>query len=140
MSPEKRVPPRTFYLNEQHELSRAEKEGGGRLPHYTGINWASKGTEINKSLNQVRRQLHRSPDPSKENHYFVLAAPVEKVAKLSSDKRKAVEGKVFEATNFAGEHSQVFRRLGLDLVSVSEDGSAVVHMKPEVMDQLTSRT
>jgi len=28
--------PTTFYLNEQHELSRGEREGGGRFPQYHG--------------------------------------------------------------------------------------------------------
>jgi hypothetical protein len=140
MSPEGRTTPRTFYLNEQHELARAEKEGGGGIPQYTGINWAAKGTAISRSLSQVRRQVQKSPDPSKGNHYFLLAAPVETLAKTSTNKRKAVDGKVFENTDFAREHSQVFRRLGLDLLSVGENGSAIVHMKHEVMEQLSSRT
>ena len=38
-----RVAARTFYLNEQHELSRGEKPGGGRVPQYVDIDWASKG-------------------------------------------------------------------------------------------------
>jgi hypothetical protein len=38
MSPDERVTPRNFYLNEQHELARAEKEGGGRIPQYLHIN------------------------------------------------------------------------------------------------------
>lgn len=139
MSPEARVTPRNFYLNEQHELARAEKQGGGGIPKYTDINWATKGTAISRSLSQARRQVQKSRDPSRENHYFLLAAPVKRLAKTSTDKRKAVDGKVFESTDFAREHSQVFRRLGLDLLNVEEDGSAVVHMKPEIMEQLSSR-
>jgi hypothetical protein len=138
MSPEGRVPPRNFYLNEQHELARAEKEGGGGIPKYIDINWAAKSTAINHSLNRVRRQIQVSPDPSKQNHYFLLAAPVSKLAKASDDRKKAVHGRVFESTDFAEKHSRVFRRLGLDLLSVADDGSAVVHMKPEMLEQLSN--
>ena len=141
MSTNGRTIPRTFYLNEQHELTRAEKEGGGRIPQYIDINWASKGTAISRSLNRVRGEIQESPDPAKENHYFVLAAPVERLTKASKDKTKAKDGKVFEDTDFSREHSRVFRRLGVDLLdfSAADDGSAVVHMKPEMMEQLSSR-
>jgi hypothetical protein len=139
MSPEERITPKTFYLNEQHELARAEKEGGGGIPKYTDINWAAKGTAINRSLTNARRQFQRSRDPLTANHYFLLAAPAKTLAKTSTDRRKAVDGKVFESTDFARQHSRVFRRLGVDLLSVEEDGSAVVHMKPETMMQLSAR-
>ena len=45
-----KVTARTFYLNEQHELSRGEKSGGGRIPQYVNIDWASKGRQISQSL------------------------------------------------------------------------------------------
>lgn len=134
MSPDERTIPRTFYLNEQHELARAEKEGGGRIPQYVDINWATKGAGIARSIGQVRRQIQDSSDPVKENHYFVLAAPVQQLTKASKDKKKAVHGKVFESTDFAEKHSRVFRRLGLDLISVVDDGSSIIHMKPELME------
>lgn len=142
MSPEGRVSPRTFYLNEQHELARAEKVGGGGVPKYVNINWATKGTAITQSLNRVKTQIQASRDPSKENHYFLLAAPVSELTKASEDKKKAVRGRVVEHTDFAEKHSRVFRRLGIDLLSVAEDGSAVVHMNPEMIEQLsnTART
>ena len=134
-----RIAPLNFYLNEQHELARAEKEGGGRVPGYIDINWASRGTEINRSLQRVKKEIQSSPDPAKENHYFLLAAPVEQLTKASKDKAKAKDGKVFENTDFAREHSRVFRRLGVDLLNVADDGSAIVHMKPEMMEQLSNR-
>ena len=81
MSPESRVTPRTFYLNEEHELARGEREGGGRIPAYTDINWAAKGSTISQSLHRVRRQIQGSLDPAKENHYFLVAAPVRELAK-----------------------------------------------------------
>lgn len=138
MSPDGRGSPRTFYLNEQHELARAEKEGGGAVPRYVDINWATKGTAIMQSLNRAKREIQESRDPSKDSHYFLLAAPVSQLAKVSKDKKKAVHGRVLEATDFAEKHSRIFRRLGIDLISVAEDGSAVVHMKPETIDQLAN--
>src|SRR5437764_78924 len=138
MSPDERTTPRTFYLNEQHELARAEKEGGGRIPQYIDINWATKGAGIARSIGRLRKQIQDSSDPAKENHYFVLAAPVQQLAKASKDKTKAVDGRVFESTDFAEKHSRVFHRLGLDLINVADDGSAVVHMKPEMMEQLSN--
>lgn len=138
MSPDGRDSPRTFYLNEQHELARAEKEGGGGIPQYVDIDWATKGNTITRSLHRVKRQIQESPDPSKDNHYFLLAAPVPELAKASKDKKKAVHGRVSEPTDFAEKHSRVFRRLGIDLISVADDGSAVVHMKPETIEQLSN--
>ena len=102
------------------------------------INWATKGTGIAQSLRQAKSQIVDSIDPSKENHYFLLAAPVPQLAKASENKKKAVQGKVLEYTDFAEKHSRVFRRLGIDLLSVADDGSAIVHMKPEMMEQLSN--
>jgi hypothetical protein len=138
MSPDDRRAPRTFYLNEQHELARAEKEGGGRIPEYTDVNWATKGVAISRSLHRVRKEIQESRDPAKENHYFLLAEPVQQLAKASKDKTKAVGGKVFESTDFAEKHSRVFRRLGLDLINVADDGSAIVHMKPDMVEQMSN--
>lgn len=138
MSPNGRVSPRTFYLSEQHELARGEKEGGGGIPKYIDINWAAKGTAIAQSLKQVSKQIQESRDPSRTNHYFLLAAPVPELAKASDNKRAAVHGRISESTDFGEKHSRVFRRLGIDLLSVADDGSAVVHMKPEMVDQLSN--
>lgn len=138
MSPNGRVAPRNFYLNEQHELSRAEKESGGSVPQYVDIDWGARGGTINRSLNQVISQIQASHDPVKGQRYFVLAEPVGRLAKASSNLRKAVDGKVFEDTKFSEKHSRVFKRLGMDLVGVTEAGSAVVHMKPETVGQLSN--
>ncbi len=34
------VEPKTYFLNETHELSPVEKSGGGRPIQYEGISWA----------------------------------------------------------------------------------------------------
>ena len=41
-APSSAVTPRTFFLNEGHELSPIEKGRGGRIPDYVGISWAAK--------------------------------------------------------------------------------------------------
>src|SRR5664280_2739257 len=118
MSPNIRVTPKTFYLNEQHELSRAEKEPGGRVPQYADIDWAARGSVISESLHRVTTEMQASHDPVREKHCFVMAEPVERLAKVSKDKKKAIDGKVFESTKFSQQHSRVFKRLGMDLVGV----------------------
>jgi hypothetical protein len=138
MSPNGRVPPKTFYLNEQHELSRAEKESGGSVPKYIDIDWAARGRTISQSLNQVTTQIQASHDPLRGQRYFMLADPVGTLAKSSTNARIAPDGKVFENTKFSEKHSRVFKRLGMDLVGVTDAGSAVVHMKPEIVSQLSN--
>lgn len=138
MSPNGRITPKNFYLNEQHELSRAERESGGRVPQYVDIDWAARGRTISGSLNQVASQIQASHDPLKGQRYFVLADPVATLAKSSTNVRKAQDGKIFESTKFSEKHSRVFKRLGMDLVGVTDTGSAVVHMKPEIVSQLSN--
>jgi hypothetical protein len=138
MNSREHVPPRTFYLNEQHELSRDEKESAGRIPQYTDIEWAAKGSAIGNSLRSVSASLQASHDPLKGSRYYLLAEPEKTLAKMSKDKAKAKDGKVYETTDFAAKHSRVFKRLGMDLVGVTASGSAVVHLKPELLTQLTN--
>jgi hypothetical protein len=138
MSADKPIVPRTFYLNEQHEFSRTERESGGRVTQYADIDWTAKGHSLSGSLNSVSAQIQASHDPLKESRYFVLAAPEKKLAKVSTDKSKATDGKVYEQTHFSEKHSRVFKRLGMDLVGVLESGSAVVHFKPETFDRLVN--
>jgi hypothetical protein len=133
-----KVTARTFYLNEQHELSRGEKPGGGRIPQYLDVDWASKGRQISQSLQDVRSAIRASKDPLTDKHYFVLATPVAELRKRSKDKKKAPEGVLSEVIDFAKEESRVFRRLGLDLLQVADDGRAMVHMRPERVEQLIS--
>jgi hypothetical protein len=140
MPPDTRNAPKTFYLNEQHELSRGQKEGGGRIPEYTGIDWAAKGRRIGRSLQTVKASILASKDPLREHHYFVLTTPVGEVTKKSKNQRKARDGVVSEPIRFNKDDSQVFRRLGLDLVDVTDEGQAIVHMGPERIDQLTATT
>lgn len=131
--------PRTFFLNETHELARAEKTGGGRVPQYEGISWAAKAKQVSGSLRHVVDAVKSSHDPLKDARYFVIAKPVPEIEKRSKDKKKAPEGTLKEEANFGGRHGRVFDRLGLDLLQVTDDGQAIVHAETERMDQLLQR-
>lgn len=138
MATQSKVVARTYYLNEQHELSRSEKPGGGRTIQYVGIDWAAKGRQIKSALDTVKAQISASTDPLREGHYFVLAKPVSQVKKKSENKKAAPDGTIQEEIEFAGDDSRVFRRLGIDLVDVTAEGDAIVHMRPERLEQLVT--
>ncbi|MCG3180470.1 MAG: hypothetical protein BIFFINMI_02831 [Phycisphaerae bacterium] len=131
--------PRTFFLNEGHELSPVERDGGGRLPHYAGISWAAKARQLSRSLNGAVRTIEASHDPLKDRRYFLLALPVADVEKESTNKKKAPSGTFKEKTEYGGAHGRVFDRLGLDLLQVTDIGQAVVHAEKERIDQLVQR-
>lgn len=129
--------PRSFFLNEQHELTRGEKEGGGSVPKYAPIDWGRKGRRLQSTLSQVKQRIEALPDPAKEHHYFLLAKPEPTLKKLTADRRYP-SGEIEEPTDYSGKDSRVFSRIGLDLLAVAEDGSAVVHTTPDRMDQLSA--
>lgn len=130
----------SFFLNEQHELSRDEKPGGGSLPKYAPIDWTKKGNRIHSTLLDARKKVQSLPDPTRGQHYFLLARPETSLKKESVNKRKAPSGEFDEPTIYAGKDSRVFTRLGMDLLRVGEDGTAVVHITPERADQFESST
>jgi hypothetical protein len=134
------IKPRTFFLNEQHELGNVEKEGGGRLPQYEGIQWAARAKRLHGSLQSVANRVMASRDPLKADRFFVLADPVLEIEKRSKDKKKAPQGTFSEKTDFGGSHARVFDRLGLDLLQVTDDGKAVVHAESEKFSQLLQRS
>ncbi|HQU45640.1 MAG TPA: S8 family serine peptidase, partial [Pirellulales bacterium] len=129
------VTPKTYFLNEQHELPHDEKRGGGQLPKFANIDWAAKGETLNQTLNAAVQRLDGSKDPLRRERYFLLAAPAP-VEKTSTDKKKAPDGTFVEPTDFSRTQSRVFGRLGLDLIEVTDDGRAVVHAKAERLEQL----
>src|SRR5882762_3339123 len=106
-----KISARTFFLNEQHELARGEKDGGGGPPKLGKINWAEKGQKISRSLHSVRQTVKKSKDPLRDQRYFLLARPWKSVPKLSDNKTKAPEGHYLEVTAFDSEHSLVFKKL-----------------------------
>jgi hypothetical protein len=134
------VAPRTFFLNEQHELARGEKERGGRLPKLAPIDWQVKGQKLHRSLSKAREVIQRSRDPLRESRYFLATVPAAKIEKLSTNARLAPTGILEEQTDYAGEHSRVFKRLGLDLLAVDETGRALIHAPASRLEQLLTTT
>jgi len=132
--------PKNFFLNEQHVLSPAEKTGGGRTPKYAEIPWASRARRLSSSLSRTIKRIAESNDPLKDRHFFALTKPVERIVKLSTNKRKAPDGRVEERPDFSGTHARVLDRIGLELLQVTNDGAAVVHAPSEMLNQLQSRT
>jgi hypothetical protein len=130
------IHPKTFFLNEQHEFSRGEKAGGGRVAQYAPIDWGQKGTRLRSSLDQTRHTIEQSTDPLRNQRYFLVAMPEPAVTKKSTNKKKAPTGTFDELTNYRGEHSRVFRRLGMDLLEVDDRGVATVHATTQRLDQL----
>jgi hypothetical protein len=137
MPRERQTPaPRTFFLNEQHELARGEKEGGGSLPKLAPIDWKAKGQRIHRSLKEAREAITNSQDPLRTSRYFLATLPTATVKKMSSNVRRAPEGLREEKTDYAGEHSRVFKRLGLDLLAVDDEGQALIHAPAARIEQL----
>lgn len=134
------VRPRTFFLNETHELSSYDKAGGGRAPEYVGISWAGKAARLSDSIDRVLQAVRSSRDPLRDDRYFVVARPVSEVEKRSKDKRKAPLGIVTNTPDFGASDGKVFERLGLDLLQVTNQGDAVVHGDRERLEQLLQRT
>jgi Subtilase family len=132
--------PRTFFLNERHELAPEEKSGGGRTPKYAGISWREKSRQISSSISSVLQAVEQSKDPLRERRVFALARPVKTLTKLSTDRKKAPNGTFDEETKFGGMHGRAFDRLGLDLMQVTASGDAVVHGSHERLAQLLSRS
>ena len=129
-------PPRTFFLNEQHELARGEKETGGSLPKLAPVDWGAKGQRIHTTLAAARETVRKSKDPLRDSRYFLSTLPTKGIKKLSENRRRAPSGFVEEATEYAGQHSRVFKRLGLDLLAVDEAGRALVHAPASRVEQL----
>ncbi|WP_431096819.1 S8 family serine peptidase [Polaromonas aquatica] len=140
MATSREAVPRTFFLNEAHELASGDKSGGGRIPDYVGISWAQKGQRIGASINRVVERVQASQDPLKNKKFFVIANPVPQLEKRSVNKKKAPEGTFMEPTSYGGVHGRVFDRLGLDLLQVTADGKAIVHGDADRLNQLRTRT
>jgi len=126
---------RHFYLNEQHELTREGREGGGSLPKLAPIDWKAKQNALTSSLARTKRVIEESKDPLRRQHYFLLAQPEKFVRKLSSNVRKAPTGEFDEIVDYAGKDAKSLGRLGLDVVGVTDLG-AIVHASPERFERL----
>ncbi|MCC6527945.1 MAG: S8 family serine peptidase [Polyangiaceae bacterium] len=132
--------PRTFYLNERHELTPGEVPGGGSLPKYAPVDWGPKAARLHGSLERVRSAVAHSPDPLRDRRYYVVALPEPTVQKLSIDKRLAPSGTYDAEPRYAAEQSLEFSRLGMDLLDVHGDGRATVHATADRFEHLLATT
>lgn len=96
------------------------------------IDWGGKGHTINESLKNTRAIVQQSPDPTKSSRFFMVAVPEKEVTHRSEGKNAGLHP---EVTEFGGDHSRVFRRLGIDLLGVDQ-GQALVHAPAQRFDQL----
>lgn len=129
------VAPRTFLLSEAHEHARGEHDGGGRVPGFSRIDWSAKGERLAASLRATRLAAQGTGDPLRATRFFLLSKPEDEVAR-DSKARDAKDGAKRVTADFAGKHARVFERLDLELLRVTEDGDALVHARPETLDQL----
>ncbi len=104
--------PRTFYLNEHHELPTEEKTGGGRAAQYENIDWAVKGQQLSSSLQDVTTVLSQSSDPLSGRQYFLLAAPEPKLSKKSANRRKLLRALTMKSQISAAPIQEFLADLG----------------------------
>lgn len=128
---------RNFFLNEQHELSREDRPSGGSAMKLAPIDWAKKQAAIGSSIQDVESKLRRSRDPARKHRYYMLVDAESQLVKESSSKNKPPQ--YTEPVDYAGpQHSRAISRLGLDVLDVTKDGNAVVHVTPEGFERLTA--
>lgn len=131
------VKPRTFFLNEKHELGSFDRDGGGRQADYVPIDWSARAASLSASFQRAITPPVGSPDPSVGRHFFVVAVPVQAVQKRSHAKDVPGGIKIEEPT-FGGKQSRIFRKLGMDLIETHRNGKATVHVPSIRTDQLIS--
>jgi hypothetical protein len=118
------TPPRTFFLNEKHELTPTEKPGGGGQAKIGIVDWSSKATSLRDGFARVRKSMQSISDPGTKNRFFLTAAP----AQIPRFRQKAGQKETFdERADFRALRSADLTRLGFDLLDVGEDGRALVH-------------
>ena len=118
-----------FFLNERHELP-PEKSGGGRQQPFLDVDWQRKTVRLTESFERIERRAAASTDPSTKGRLYIVAESARHVTKASTAK-DAVDGRKTKEVSFAGDQSQAFDRLGLQLIEVFPNGTATVHALPE---------
>lgn len=134
MAERRLVAPKTFFLNEAHEHARGEPEGGGRVPSFSRVDWSEKARRLVTSLRAARTAAQRTADPLHETRLFLLSRSEGKVAQ-DSNAKDAKDGSKEVDIDFAGKHARVFERLDLQLLRVTKAGDALVHARPETLNQ-----
>lgn len=127
--------PGIYFLNERHQLVPTEKDGGGRIPKVVGVDWERHGQNLKGNITDLREARQQSSDPSARFRAFVLAAPEDNVERASTA-QDASDGKKEYGVEVGGKDSQLIERIGFDLLSTTEDGSAVVHAPDDLLEQM----
>lgn len=127
--------PKIYFLNERHQLTPAEKEGGRGPGKVVGVDWSTHGGSLKSEIANLRAARQRSGDPSSKMRAFVLAAPQDKLEK-ASNAQDAKEGKKEHEVSASGKEAQLIERLGFNLISVMSEGSAIVHATDEGLEQM----
>lgn len=62
--------PRTFFLNETHELGRGRNKAGGRPSVFASVDWSKKSETLHTSLDNTIAKIKSSRDPLRQKHFF----------------------------------------------------------------------
>ena len=95
--------PRTFFLNETHELGRGKDGGGGGGLKLAPTDWSSKGQRLNKTLGLAIEEIRESKDPLKQKRFFFVAKPEDSIEKITKAKEHPT-GLVEEETAVSYTH------------------------------------
>jgi len=131
--------PRVFYVNERHELERGERSPRGRTATFLGIDWTAKAQALLDQIRVVSRTAARfRSDPTSKDHLFLMATPERQLWSPSTAK-DAHDGKKERNADFKDEDARVLRKLGFDVLSIEEDGNALLHLDKPRLEQIESR-
>lgn len=135
----RRAVARTFFLNERQEVTVEERTGFGQ-PKPVDVDWSERSGSLVSSFRAAVSASRGVVDPAvaKAGHLFLLANPVPTVRRQST-RRRAVDGHVEDHPEFGGRHSLDLKKLGLDLLAVTADGEAVVHVAKENQQKLEAK-
>ena len=127
--------PKTFFLNEKQELTRIDRQGGGRPADYIAINWTSRSKSLAASFLAAVAPPIRAVDPTLQNHRFIIAEPVPYIEKRTTAKT-IPSGVKQEEPSFGGRQSTLFKKIGMDLIETSPNGRASVHIPATRVPQI----
>jgi hypothetical protein len=127
--------PRHYFLNERHQLAPGDNDGHGKMTKVLGVDFKSHGTALAQSIETIRTARKASPDPTARSRVFILAQPQGSLER-SSTAGKARDGKIEKAIKLSGKDSQMIEKMGFNLLSVTQDGAAIVHATNERLVQM----
>lgn len=129
--------PRNFFLNESHELSPLDRSIFGKSKSIASMDWSSRSSTLMSSLTTAMRTAVSAYDPITKIRTFVGVVPPPEVLR-NSKAATSVGGVVSERPDYSGAQSNLFRRIGLDLLENWDDGSASVHFLSSHQEQIAA--